>query len=69
MPTTEDEYRNKQLDKYLDSRDYEVSKCCGDYIVEDTDLCNKCNEHCDAISIGDWNYNQIEQKHEDEKDE
>lgn len=27
----------------------EISNCCGARIIENTDLCSKCGEHCEII--------------------
>ncbi len=50
----EDEYRNQQLNKYLDEGDMSdpVSSCCGVPIIENTDLCSDCQEHCSEVEIG-----------------
>lgn len=60
MATTETEYQNKILNKYLNSVDGECSDCCGAEVLEDTDICSECNEHCTAMSIGDYNYEEYE---------
>ncbi len=48
----------------------EVSNCCGVQIVDETDICSKCKEHCEAISLSEYLYQQEEQAYEDslEKD-
>ena len=50
------EYIDERVEKYLTSQNYDVSNCCGEYVLPDTDICSKCNEHCDTIPIGDYNY-------------
>lgn len=27
----------------------ELSNCCGARLIENTDLCSKCREHCDIV--------------------
>ena len=27
----------------------ELSNCCGARLIENTDLCSKCKEHCDIV--------------------
>ena len=27
----------------------DVSNCCGESIIENTDICSDCKEHCDAV--------------------
>ena len=29
----------------------EVSNCCSAKVYEETDVCTKCNEHCEIINI------------------
>jgi hypothetical protein len=29
----------------------EVSNCCSAKVIEETDVCSKCNEHCQIINI------------------
>ena len=29
----------------------EASNCCSAKIIEDTDICSKCYEHCETINI------------------
>jgi hypothetical protein len=65
----EDDYQSNILNKYLDSLDYDVSNCCGATVDDLRGICNKCYEHCDTISIGDYNYNQYESAMEDKADE
>ena len=62
MSFNEDAYRDKQLNKYLkDCEDSEeVSNCCGVEVYDDTIICKKCKEHCDIISLGEWNEIQYE---------
>jgi len=62
MSFNEDEYRNKQLNKYLQECDdsEEVSNCCGAPLFDDTIICSKCKEQSDIISIGEWNMIQYE---------
>ena len=43
---TEDEYRDRQLAKYLDEYDDQLSNCCDAMIYPDTDICSACKEHC-----------------------
>lgn len=67
---TEDEYRDLQLNKYLDEQDYleEVSPCCGANICDETDICCDCREHCNAITRGDYIFNQMAALVEDIRD-
>ena len=29
----------------------EVSNCCSAKLIEESDVCSKCNEHCEIINI------------------
>ena len=30
-----------------------VSDCCGATIIEDTDICSECREHCGEMEVGE----------------
>ena len=40
----EDDYRDRQLNKYLESQEEEMSNCC-DAPITDEGLCSYCDEH------------------------
>ena len=42
----EDGYRDRQLNKYLDDYDENLSNCCDAPICGDSDICCECKEHC-----------------------
>lgn len=42
----EDAYRDRQLNKYLEEDEGVLSNCCGALILEGTDICSECLEHC-----------------------
>ena len=46
----------------------EVSNCCGEQIVDETDICSKCKEHCEAISLSEYLYQQEEQAYENRRE-
>ena len=48
----EDQWRNQQLNKYLDYE--ECSNCCGSSLIDETDICMECNEHCTVVSLEDF---------------
>ena len=58
----EDKYMDRKLNKYLDSLEdnEEVSNCCGAELLEETDICSECNEHCGIISLAEWKYEEYE---------
>jgi len=58
----EDDYRDQQLDKYLDEQEMKeaVSNCCGATILENTDVCSDCKEHCSEIAFGEYMYDRRE---------
>ena len=76
MPTIIDDYRDRQLEKYLDSRDYDCSDCCGAEVIEEDDeyhelenfKCSKCSEYCGVIAIGEFNYSKYMSAMEDKAD-
>ena len=39
------------LQKYMD--EVKVSNCCGASIIENTDLCSDCKEHCEVVEEKD----------------
>ena len=57
---TETEWRDKQLNKYLDEQDMNepVSNCCGAPVCEESDICCECKEHCDVIDVGEYMYQE-----------
>lgn len=65
----EDEYRNKQLNKYLDGDDSTNSNCCNAAILEDSDICSECGEHCVTITEEYENamYDKADAEHEERK--
>ena len=42
-----------------------VSNCCGAEIIENTDLCTECVEHCSPVSEEEF-YSEVEHTKEDE---
>ena len=57
----EDEYRDRQLNKYLDQQDLEneeVSNCCGSNICDESDICCDCRDHCTVISKADYLFDE-----------
>ena len=46
----------------------EVSNRCGEQIVDETDICSKCKEHCEAISLSEYLYQQEEQAYENRRE-
>lgn len=32
------------------NKETKVSNCCGALIIDDSDMCYKCGEHCEAVS-------------------
>ena len=59
-----DTYLERQVEKYQRSHEV-VSNCCGAEVYEETDICCKCQEHCEALSIDDYEYEQKERAYED----
>ena len=43
---TEDEWRDKQLNEYLNEYDDQLSNCCDAMIYPDTDICSACKDNC-----------------------
>ena len=41
-----------------------VSNCCGASIIENTDLCSDCKEHCEIVDENE--FYEEEHTHEDE---
>ena len=60
-------HEDELLDKYLDSQDFDVSDCCGEAVLPDTDICQGCNGHCDIISVGDYNFNKQQEAFEEKE--
>ena len=46
----EDGYRNNQLNKHLEEDNSELSNCCNAEILEDSDVCSECMEHCVTVT-------------------
>jgi len=66
----EDTYRNNQLDKYLREISEEpISNCCGVYVLENTDICSKCLEHCEATTAEDRYQDHLNEQADIERDE
>ena len=42
----------------------DVSNCCGESIIENTDICSDCKEHCEAVDENE--FYEEEYTHEDE---
>jgi len=40
-----------------------ISNCCGEKILEDSDVCSKCKEHCSAQEIIDEVTEELENKY------
>jgi len=71
MVFNEDDYRDRQLNKYLEKQEgYTlVSNCCGAEIYdEDSTICPECKEHCKIITQGDYDTDLYEQAMEDKAD-
>ena len=72
MIINEDTYRNNQLDKYLDGDDSTNSNCCHAAILEDSDICSECREHCVTVAeeyeIAMSNRMDEERESKDERD-
>lgn len=66
----EDRYRDMQLDKHLNEQEKneEISECCRESLIEDNNICSKCYEHCDVITIGEHETEQYESAMEDKAD-
>ena len=56
-----DSYLERETEKYYEEQEYamSVSNCCGVY-VEDGDICQDCSEHCEVISLGEYEYVKYE---------
>ena len=68
----EDEFRNQELNKYLDQEEAdntEVSNCCGAIIYDDSDICSDCKEHCVIQSQADYMFDAHQAAIEDKADE
>lgn len=64
---SEDTYRDNQLNKYLDGDDSQNSNCCNAAILEDSDICSECNEHC--VTIAEDYENAMCDKMDEEREE
>jgi|6_EtaG_2_1085325.scaffolds.fasta_scaffold211560_2 hypothetical protein len=43
---------NGRLDlTWMFEKKEEISNCCSAKIIEETDICSKCNEHCEIIEL------------------
>ena len=64
----EDDYRDQQLDKYLAEQEMAepCSTCCGAPIIEDTDICMECLEHCCIVEMGEFMF-EVHASHEEDK--
>ena len=34
-----------------------ISNCCGASLIENTDLCSNCREHCEEVEITENDFN------------
>ena len=69
----EDDYRNRQLDKYLEELEVEMSNCC-DAFITDEGLCSECLEHvtteAERREEAMWDRSDIEhERRRDKKDD
>ena len=46
-----------------------ISNCCKELVIENTDLCSFCLEHCEPILLSDYLYELEEEYYEDAKDQ
>ncbi len=66
----EDAYKDEQLNKHLADMELAeiVSNCCGAPIIENTDICSQCGEHCSEQELGEYMYDVQQAAEEDAAD-
>ena len=45
-----EQYRDRQLHKYLEENESQNSDCCNASILPDSDVCSECHEHCVTVT-------------------
>ena len=66
----EDDYRDRQLNKHLESQEEEMSDCC-DAPIDEQGLCSDCREHCTTKAEREENamWDKADAEHERRRDE
>jgi len=66
-----DSYLDRQLEKHNNEQEMaiEVSNCCGEQMIDDSDICTHCGEHCESLPLGEHLYNEKENAECDKADE
>jgi len=68
---SEDEYRNQELNKYLDQEEAdhtEVCNMCGEVMNDDTEYCQHCETNVVVISYSDYMFEERQRIEEDKHD-